>query len=401
MDGTRQDVLKNIDEWIEDMTASNILWIKGHPGVGKSAIASTVVNRLRGSKRLGACFFFERAKADILTPFALWRMVSFDLSEKYPTVRRHLVAKLDADRDIPRTGNVDELFRQLIHEPLMGSEGIPAGRLPVIVIDALDECGGLDAERLARRGKVLQTLKNWRSLPSHFKIVVTSRAENDIDRALGGISSIIEIGAGTSTTLQSSIDISAFLTIRLREIAEEWPDLKEWPKPQDIEQLVDKTGGLFIWARVVADFIRDGDPLKQLTRIQDGEGIAGDMAALYSHILQVSFPNPSRADMDDFHSILGAIIFSQRPLPAKSLSGLLEIGERSIHLICRKLSSVVDSGDVLKITHQSFTDFLINKKAKSFCINRKHEEQRLTLACLRTRKNGLQFNICKLESSYF
>jgi hypothetical protein len=110
MDGTRQDVLNNIDEWIEDMMASNILWIKGHPGVGESSIASTVVNRLRGSKRLGSCFFFERAKADILTPFALWRMVSFNLSEKYPTMQKHLVAKLDADRDIPRTGNVDELF---------------------------------------------------------------------------------------------------------------------------------------------------------------------------------------------------------------------------------------------------------------------------------------------------
>jgi hypothetical protein len=157
MDGTRRDVLKNIDKWIEDMAASNILWIKGHPGVGKSALASTVVNRLRGSKRLGSCFFFERAKADVLTPFALWRMISFDLSEKYPTVRKRLVAKLDADHDIPRTGNLDELFRQLIYEPLMGSEGIPAGRLPVIVIDALDECGGLDTERLARRRNVLRT----------------------------------------------------------------------------------------------------------------------------------------------------------------------------------------------------------------------------------------------------
>jgi hypothetical protein len=219
---------------------------------------------------------------------------------------------------------------------------------------------------------------------------------------LGDISDVIEIAAGTDTTLQSSIDINAFLTMRFREIAEEWPKLKQWPKPQDIQRLVDKAGGLFIWARVVADFIKDGNPLEQLIRIQNGEGIAGDMAALYSHILQVSFPNPSRAVMDNFHSILGAIIFNQRPLSAKSLASLLKIGEMSMELICKKLSSVVESGDVLQITHQSFTDFLIDKETcpPSFCISREHEEQRLTLACLCTMKDGLRFNICELESSY-
>jgi len=63
---------------------------------------------------------------------------------------------------------------------------------------------------------------------------------------------------------------------------------------------------------------------------------------------------------------------------------------------------VVDSEGVLRITHESFADFLIDEAAcpSRFCIRLEDEEHRLTLACLRTMKTGLRFNICNLESSY-
>jgi hypothetical protein len=63
---------------------------------------------------------------------------------------------------------------------------------------------------------------------------------------------------------------------------------------------------------------------------------------------------------------------------------------------------VVDSEGVLRITHASFADFLIDEVAcpSRFCIRLEDEEQRLTVACLQTMKGGLRFNICNLESSY-
>jgi hypothetical protein len=61
----------------------------------------------------------------------------------------------------------------------------------------------------------------------------------------------------------------------------------------------------------------------------------------------------------------------------------------------------VDSESVLRITHQSFVDFLIDNKTcpAAFHIKIENEERRLALACLRTMKSGLRFNICNLESS--
>src|ERR1700733_12491379 len=38
MEGTRKNILEEIDAWVEDFRAPNTLWIKGSPGSGKSTI---------------------------------------------------------------------------------------------------------------------------------------------------------------------------------------------------------------------------------------------------------------------------------------------------------------------------------------------------------------------------
>jgi hypothetical protein len=77
MDGTREDILKTVDDWIADLDApQNILWLQGHPGVGKSTVASSVVDRLRARKRLGSYFFFQREKVTAQTIMALGRLRS-------------------------------------------------------------------------------------------------------------------------------------------------------------------------------------------------------------------------------------------------------------------------------------------------------------------------------------
>jgi hypothetical protein len=126
------------------------------------------------------------------------------------------------------------------------------------------------------------------------------------------------------------------------------------------------------------------------------------MAKLYSTILEVSFPEPTPKAIDAFRSILGAIIVAKDPLSPASLGCLLSIETSRLQHICKGLKSVVDYEDFLRITHQSFADFLIDTTVcpSAFCINLENEEGRLALACLRTMKSELRFNICNLESSY-
>ncbi|KDQ49098.1 hypothetical protein JAAARDRAFT_143920, partial [Jaapia argillacea MUCL 33604] len=118
MANTRQDVFVRIENWANDLSGPNILWIKGFPGAGKSAIASSMVSRLRALHRLGSFFFFQRDQALSQTPSALWRMVAYDLSRIYPTVRNMIVAKLKADEAIVSTANIMQLFQELVKLPL-------------------------------------------------------------------------------------------------------------------------------------------------------------------------------------------------------------------------------------------------------------------------------------------
>jgi hypothetical protein len=405
MDGTRQDILASIDEWANDFNAPNILWLKGFPGSGKSAVASTMVDKLRRSHRLGSCFFFERANASRTTTSALWRTVAFDLARQYPSFRKVAIDKLNEDEVDPNASNVNILFRHLIDKPLKACIDIPPGRLPVVVVDALDECGGLDGHRSSNRKSLLDTVKRWLSLPSRFKLIVTSRGEADIIRVLSPISHCIELSSGRTVSSQTSGDIHRFLTQQLSDIASGYPDSlsPEWPSSAIIEELTGRAAGLFVWAKTLVEFVHLGEPQEQLLQIRKGDVGYGDMAVLYTRILETSFKRPSANLAHWFRAVAGTIIAAKIPLSRKDFIHLLGVEPLSmLDTILMGLQSVMDNGDILRFSHQSFVDFLVDPEScpPMFLINKATQNRDLALASLQVMKIGLRFNICQLGSSH-
>ncbi|PVF91804.1 WD40 repeat-like protein [Serendipita vermifera] len=403
MEGTRQDILQEIESWATNFDAPNILWLKGYPGSGKSAIASSLVSRFYSSKRLGSWFFFQRDKVTTMSTRSLWRTVAYDLACRYPRIRASLIAKLQGGDVGPMTTNINNMFRHLIHEPLMASENIPVGKLPVIIIDALDECGGLDGRYSQEREKLMHTIELWSHVPRVFKLVVTSRSETDVDELLESIGCYtIEIPTGPAVNFRTSEDIRTLLTHELCQIARRYclPSL-EWPGSSVVDQLTLKAAGLFIWAKTATRFIAYGEPEEQLNKILRGN-TTGSMSDLYSRILTTSFPNPSGRVIDAFRSIVGSIILAQTPLSAAAIIRLLSIDQGIMQHICIGLRSVLDSGDVLRIKHHSFVDFVLDQSQcpGPFLVLPRLESRRMTLACLRAMSHELRFNICNLESSH-
>ncbi|KIM27398.1 hypothetical protein M408DRAFT_311277, partial [Serendipita vermifera MAFF 305830] len=224
MDGTRQDILERIERWSHDLDAPNILWIKGYPGVGKSAIAASAVEKYRLSGRLGSSFFFRRERADVLNPNALWRKVAHDFGRRYPDIRKWLVTALSENETIPSMVNTDSLFRQIIQEPLVASGETTSANLPIVIVDALDECGGMDGQRSSQRASLMKTLHNWSHLPTKFKLIVTSRGENDIETLFVKTKhDLIEIITGEKVDIKSSNDIRAFLEYHFQQITAQYP----------------------------------------------------------------------------------------------------------------------------------------------------------------------------------
>jgi hypothetical protein len=404
MRGTRQDIFALIDSWVENLDATNILWVRGFPGVGKSAVASTLVGRLRNSQRLGSSFVFERAKSTVTTTPVLWRSVAFDLSRSYPAVRKVVVQKLDEELVQPGSSNVKMLFHNLIEEPLKASIDIPRGRLPVVVIDALDECGGLDGRQSVYRVNLLQSLRLWSRLPSRFKLVVTSRNEDDMIRVLSPISYSIDLSSGTTVVSQASADIRLFLTSKFAKISKNYPDSlsPSWPEGDVINDLTNRAAGLFIWAKTATDFVDAGEPKEQLRQILTGSTELGDIAALYTHILNTSFKDPSKEVLKSFKDLVGATSLAKIPLRRSECIDLLGIEPTMLDFIRKGLQSVMDAGDVLRFSHHSFVDFLIDSKKcpPQFLINKMTQHRTLAFASLKIMKRELHFNICNLETSH-
>ncbi|KIM19869.1 hypothetical protein M408DRAFT_82921, partial [Serendipita vermifera MAFF 305830] len=404
LEGTRLDILEKVNNWAMDMDAPNILWINGYPGTGKSAIATSIVERLRLTGRLGSSFFFQRDRGKFMTPHNLWRTVAHDLGCRYSDIRKHLLAALAEEETVLTTYNIDQLFLKFIEKPLVASNDIPTENLPIIVIDALDECGGFDGRYSDHRTGLMQTIKRWTSLSSKFKLVVTSRRESDIERLFSTtVHRPMEILAGERCDPQSSSDIRAFLMHELRQFLAQrsaLPLLDKWPGEEAIDRLVARAAGMFTCIKAFIRLLESADLHGSLNQILSG--IPDDMADTYTLILHTSFPEPTEKVIKNFHSVLSAIILNRPPLDVTNLTRFLSIDSPTMQLICDGLSSIMDQGSSLRILHRSFVDFLLDPKhcPSPFLIKPAREDRNLTLNCLRVMKSHLRFNICDLETSY-
>jgi NACHT domain len=414
MENTRQNFLKEVENWSNDMEAPNILWIEGHPGVGKSAIATSLVEQLRTSGRLGSYFFFQRQKATEMTPNALWRTIAYDLAQTYPSVRSCLVATLKAKEIDLAIASVDQLFRKLIYDPLMASDGIPANQSPVIIIDALDECGGVTGQKSGHRKRLMPTLEMWSQLPMRFKLVVTSRAENDVKRLFSRIKHhVITIPVGRPINQGSPNDIGIFLEKEFKRIQEE-DDLlpSDWPGSETIQALSSKAGGLFIWAKTIVSLIEKETPDTRLQEILGGKGIGnigtldgtetGNMGTLYSQIIGALFDEKADEKLRYFRSVVGIVMVANAPLTVDSVAQLLRLKKDMVVHICRGLQSVMEYTGDIRFKHQSFVDFLLDPVGcpPEFQVNLQQANADLSIHCLMTMNSELRFNICKIESSY-
>jgi len=89
MEGTRTTILQEIENEIKNVNASNVIWIRGSPGVGKSVPAASVASRLEDQKQHVISFRFNRTQFTTITTNALWRAVACDLAHSSFLLAHH------------------------------------------------------------------------------------------------------------------------------------------------------------------------------------------------------------------------------------------------------------------------------------------------------------------------
>jgi len=408
MEGTRSEILQTIETEVKNAGGHNVIWIRGSPGVGKSALAASISTRLQDQGRHVISFRFDRTQSTTITTDSLWRVVACDLARFYPSFRQHLVEhnKQHSSSDI------DRLFKNLIETPLSILDDVPCEELPVIVIDALDECGGLrhDSSSKDDYKGLLRTLKRWVQADclKKFKLVITSRPENRITQNFPDSVSIHDIPSGNDVKPgdSASNDIRAFLESKLHEMSME----PTWIA-KALDYLIPRAAGIFIWATTVAGFLEPNPELRfgileERRRGDDEEGF-NDLYSLYSTVIRISFEKVCKKEIEGITSVIGAMIFSKEPLDDDALIVLPGVKSQNMLWFVRDgLTSVIDKGPILHFHHRSFEDFLLSPffeqelRTLSAVQDRDHHERQLAVLCLNTMaSSALHFNVCGLETS--
>jgi hypothetical protein len=286
LEGTRVELLSYIQGLLDNSEQSRLIWLHGMAGVGKSAVAFTVAERLKGTqptimeKRIAGTFFFSRKYTKRSTAGYFFATLAYQLATNFPSIRdevnraiRENPALLDPDKSL------HDQMEALFLRPLRALRLRLRGRSPLaFVIDALDECPSESDELISLLGQVLREPDT----PA-IHILLTSRAEAHTCKATQEEELrplVYEIPVETSwkgvpaTISLDGADVDNDIYIYLRhsfsELHSRHPNFP-FPTRDQLWRLASRAGRRFIVASTMMGFIddRDNDPRDRLRLMLD------------------------------------------------------------------------------------------------------------------------------------
>jgi len=414
LDGTRHEILDEITTWInntEDNTP-RVFWLHGNAGTGKSSIAHTIADRFKKLGRLGSCYCFDRNKMAEERHKKIFTTIARDLADRDKQMRRELANVVHLDNSLKNTTDILQQWKELIMKPAKTLSEAMVGPI-VIVVDALDESGESDTRRNLLRilsGKLGDNESHIARLPSHLRILLTSRPLPDIFNTLKDADHVQQKSMDSIEPSFTKRDIRLYISRELSNLNE----MASW-NASVVDTLVGASDGLFEWARLACAFIEEDNGVG-LTLQERFEAVINKddhiplLDGMYKLTLETMFPKglPKRpARLDRFRSVLAQIIGTAEPLPLASLRSMRcyfadkDDVDAIIKPMGALLSGTIDPLATIQPLHASFPDFLTDESRSSeFFIDTSCIHDNLAFASLGVMKDELQFNICKLPSSY-
>ncbi|CAE7065439.1 unnamed protein product, partial [Rhizoctonia solani] len=396
-EGTRIGIFAGLDDWLYDPTALSVYWMNGMAGTGKTTIASTFCERAERRKLLAASFFCTRSSAECKDASRIVPTIAYQLARYSIPFCSQLCQILARSPDLA-TKNIPKQFEQLLTEPLKNVKDSMPEHL-VVVIDALDEC-----EDRAGVEIILDMLLRFApEVP--LKFLITSRPEPEIYEKLIGSGSRQVIHLHEIEKSLVLADIELYLSQELEAIS---------PNATDIEQLVQRSGALFIYAATLVRYIQSGKRLAdRRKRLQSVLSMTPEATkththtdALYTAALKTALSEhevkPNEAE--DIRVVLRTVLSAQEPVSAETIAifaGITDT-ERVVHAI-KPLRSVLHQSEetgLVSTLHASVPDFTFSTEWSGLYFGNLAEHSRLLAQrCFSLMKEGLKFNICDLETS--
>ena len=426
MDGTRVQILRDIESWIINLKGPQIFWLSGMAGMGKSAIAWTICALVRAKIDseivLGGSFFCSRStgvsgQRDVR---CIVPTLAQHLARQSALFSKCLATELASDPDLLHQ-QVSIQVERLLYKPLLALKG---STTPILfVVDALDECGGQlitngspnDAESHQIVSDMLEALVSFSRSSSDLpvKFFVTSRPETHIrntpvsDEAFNKVLRLHNVDKQ-----QVNTDIRLYISSKLFSST----ILCSLFTNEDVDMLVQICDGLFIVAATALQHALGGGidvaaerfrSLLNATRENLTSGAAAPLDRMYGVIVEEAATEDVVAidRLRNLQLVLASLLSARMSLSITALADLLNVHKGLLRARMTRLHAVVyipedDDEANLRTLHASFGDYLMTRAPLHIRIPEVLGNNNLAHACLRIIEKRLHFNISQSISSY-
>ncbi|PAV14658.1 nucleotide-binding-oligomerization-domain like receptor [Pyrrhoderma noxium] len=393
LENTRKKTLEYIHDWVNAEGPPNVLLLIGAAGTGKSTIATTVAGMYQKKGQLGCHIFFVREKSD---PRNVLQTIAYLLADYNQLIAESLSEQLKKSGNLG-SSNLKAKFDILLQQPL-SAVATEVGHPVLIVLDALDECGTPE-----QRQSLLDVLRDClTALPDNFRVLITSRPDEDIDILIDSHHLRVKILDQHSN--ESKDNVSTYIKFQFNEMKSSGklkiPSGCDWD--DSINKLVQGADGLFIWASTAIKFVKE-EKWSRYRCFQDLVSNANSLKLdeLYKTVLFHAL-KWNEGDKEIFRSIFSLILFAKRPLCDREINEILDVEMDVTSNVLSYFRSLVryEEGQPIRIHHTSFYDYLISCEGSAWYIDAEVQKSYIATKCLERMGELLKYNICNLQSGY-
>lgn len=352
--------------------SSNLLWLYGCVGVGKSAVAQSIAESCRDRGWLGATFFFS----PLITRDELDRVILtlvYQLAIAFPSYKE-LASRIIVNDPTILNHSLPAQFHSLITELLLNDKRWVTEPL-VFFLDGLDEC---DEEEL--RQELVRLIAAFATTAHSLGLSITWIILSRFDWRVAASLSKFDVWKEELQidTPEARNDISIFLLDGFAKVRNKYPDAfaeeTPWPGEGNLLAIELASSGYFAIASSILQFL-DGDilpnpavRLKLAVDFLKSDGVLPgrenpleSVYSLYRGVLK-------RVHADVISTALKILLLPsliRRDLPAQLVANVLFLDQATFYGSLRQLRSILSvplprdaARDPVKPYHASFRVFL-------------------------------------------
>lgn len=332
---------------------SNLLWIKGKPGCGKSVLAAFVIHHLRLEADSGsACAyaFCRRDNESLQNPLDILCALTKQISEQTTDLDPALKSAFNAAQRSSRPG-LSTIYSIL-------KAAISHFSRAYLVIDALDECN--DNHVLA--GEILRLVRE--RTDCEVKVVILSRPDYGLEQVLSSYRLLKLVQPDTGNNSQ---DLELFIQTCFTDASQATTSRKI------IQECISKADGMFLWVKLLKDDFRT-TPMTLRQQLESVQETPAGLQEIYERMID-NVRNQRKAARLTASHVLMLVTHTYRPLSEYEMLNAVanyegvttiedaadsrHVNAEHLIIICKHLVSI-DRDRCFRLCHESAREVVLD-----------------------------------------